>query len=65
MIGDSLSDIEAGVRMGMATIFVAGDPANQKPGADRAVRLATAVAASLPECVDRYLVTGDRTVSER
>ena len=55
MIGDSLSDIEAGTRMGMATIFVPGDPAHQKPGADRATHLATATASSLPDCVDRYL----------
>jgi D-glycero-D-manno-heptose 1,7-bisphosphate phosphatase len=56
MIGDSLSDIEAGVRMGMATIFVSGDPANQKPGVERAQQLATATAASLPDCVERYLI---------
>ena len=59
MIGDSPSDIEAGARMGMATIFVAGDPATQKPGADRAARVATALAASLPDCVERYLLVGE------
>jgi D-glycero-D-manno-heptose 1,7-bisphosphate phosphatase len=56
MIGDSLSDIEAGARVGMATIFVAGDPSTQKPGADRAATLATATAAGLLEWVERYLV---------
>jgi D-glycero-D-manno-heptose 1,7-bisphosphate phosphatase len=55
MIGDSLSDIEAGMRMSMATIFVPGDPANQKPGGDRATALATATADSLLDCVERYL----------
>jgi len=55
MIGDSLSDIEAATRMGMASIFVAGDPSHQKPGAERAAQLATATAASLLDCVDRHL----------
>jgi D-glycero-D-manno-heptose 1,7-bisphosphate phosphatase len=59
MIGDSLSDIEAGTRMGMSTIFVPGDPACQKPGADRAAQLATATADSLADCVDRYLIPSD------
>ena len=59
MIGDSLSDIEAATRMGMASVFVEGDPANQKPGADRAAQLATATAASLLDCVDRYLLANE------
>jgi D-glycero-D-manno-heptose 1,7-bisphosphate phosphatase len=59
MIGDSLSDIEAATRIGMASIFVAGDPACRKPGAERAAHLATATAASLPDCVERYLATGN------
>jgi len=58
MIGDSLSDIEAASRVGMPSIFVMSDPANRKPGADRAARLATAAATSLPECVDRILLSG-------
>jgi len=62
MIGDSLSDIEAGRRLGMATIFIAGDPATQKPDAERAAQLATVVAASLPDCLDRYLLTGERAI---
>ena len=59
MIGDSLSDIEAGTRIGMATIFIPGDAVNQQPGSDRAARLATATASSLPDCVDRYLSTAE------
>lgn len=64
MIGDSLADIEAGTRMGMETIFVSGDPALQKPGADRAAQLATTIAASLPDCVERYLVPRNASVSD-
>jgi D-glycero-D-manno-heptose 1,7-bisphosphate phosphatase len=55
MIGDSLSDIEARVRIGMAAIFVPGDPESQKAGAERAAALATATATSLVDCVERYL----------
>ena len=55
MIGDSLSDIEAGTRLGMATIFVPGDPSTQKPGAERAAQFATASATSLLDCVQRHL----------
>jgi D-glycero-D-manno-heptose 1,7-bisphosphate phosphatase len=54
MIGDSLSDIEAGVRLGMLTIFIQGEQQTQKPGAERAASLATAVAGSLIEAVERY-----------
>lgn len=64
MIGDSLSDIEAGARMGMATIFVPSDPANQKLGADRAAHLATATAFSLIDCVGRYLNTEDSATGD-
>jgi D-glycero-D-manno-heptose 1,7-bisphosphate phosphatase len=63
MIGDSLSDIEAGIRVGMPTIFVPGDPATQKAGAEHAARLATTIADSLADAVDRYLLTADN-VSE-
>ena len=65
MIGDYLSDIEAGIRadpftqpdpaIGMATVFVLGDSATQKPGGEHAAALATAIAASLPDYVERYL----------
>ncbi len=55
MIGDSLSDIEFGRRLGMACIFVEGDPKVRKPGADTARHLAHLSCASLPEAVDRML----------
>jgi D-glycero-D-manno-heptose 1,7-bisphosphate phosphatase len=55
MIGDSLSDIEAGRRVGMRTIFLAGDPGRQKPGTGVATEMATGSAESLLACVERYL----------
>jgi D-glycero-D-manno-heptose 1,7-bisphosphate phosphatase len=55
MIGDSLSDIEFGRRLGMATVFIDGDPALQKPGAETARDLAGQHFASLPAAVDALL----------
>jgi D-glycero-D-manno-heptose 1,7-bisphosphate phosphatase len=55
MIGDSISDIEAGRRLNMSTIFVQGDPQHQKPGTEKAASLAAATAGSLLEAVDQYL----------
>lgn len=59
MVGDSLSDIEAGRRLGMRTIFISGDadgePVNRKPGTDEASSLANASANSLLNCVEKYL----------
>jgi len=55
MIGDSLSDIEFGRRLGMMTIFIDGDAGRQKPGADAATELADWRAGSLAEAVDRLL----------
>ncbi len=49
MIGDSLSDIEAGVRLGMRTVFIEGDQATQKAGAEQAQMLAGATRGSLLE----------------
>jgi D-glycero-D-manno-heptose 1,7-bisphosphate phosphatase len=54
MIGDSISDIEAGHRLGMPTIFINGEQQFQKPGSERAVTLASAVANSLLETVELY-----------
>jgi D-glycero-D-manno-heptose 1,7-bisphosphate phosphatase len=54
MIGDSLSDIEAGARLGMKTIFIHGDPLFQKPGAEKAAALATYEAQSLLDAVLQY-----------
>jgi D-glycero-D-manno-heptose 1,7-bisphosphate phosphatase len=55
IIGDSLSDIEAGRNLGIPAIFIQGDPARQKPGAERAADLADATANSLAEAVEKYL----------
>jgi D-glycero-D-manno-heptose 1,7-bisphosphate phosphatase len=55
VIGDSLSDIQAGRRLGMKTIFIQGEPDRQKAGADVAASLADAVAGSLLEAVEVHL----------
>ena len=55
MIGDSLSDIEAGHNLGMPTIFIEGDPEHRKAGAEKAVLLADALADSLVDAVNRFL----------
>ena len=55
VIGDSLSDIQAGLRMGMHTIFVEGDPLFRKSGREQAIALANAVVGSLKEAVDTLL----------
>jgi D-glycero-D-manno-heptose 1,7-bisphosphate phosphatase len=56
VIGDSLSDIEAGRRLGMRTIFIEGEPDRQKAGAQTAASLADEVAPSLLQAVEKYLV---------
>jgi D-glycero-D-manno-heptose 1,7-bisphosphate phosphatase len=58
MIGDSLSDIEFGRRLGMRTVFIDGDPAHQKPGAASAKELAQMNCRSLAEAVQ--ILLGDR-----
>jgi D-glycero-D-manno-heptose 1,7-bisphosphate phosphatase len=59
-IGDSLSDIQAGRRTGMKTIFIEGEPDRQKAGATDAPALADAVAGSLLEAVEIHLgITAD------
>ncbi len=55
VIGDSLSDIQAGRRLGMKTIFIQGEPDRQKAGADAAATLADAVAGSLLQAVELHL----------
>jgi D-glycero-D-manno-heptose 1,7-bisphosphate phosphatase len=52
MIGDSLSDIEAGRAMGMATIFIEGEPERRKAGAEKAAKLADSVASSLSQAIE-------------
>lgn len=55
MIGDSLSDIEFGRRLGMRTVLIQGNPGRQKAGAEEAARLADLCVASLGEAVDGLL----------
>ncbi len=58
MIGDSLSDIEAGSRLGMHTIFIRGEAERQKSGAERATALAGASCDSLLDAVHLLLGQG-------
>jgi FMN phosphatase YigB (HAD superfamily) len=57
MVGDSLRDIEAGARLGMRTIFICNSSASESRAADadRATALASAVALSLPNCVQQIV----------
>jgi D-glycero-D-manno-heptose 1,7-bisphosphate phosphatase len=52
IIGDSLSDMQAGQRLGMKTIFIQGEADRQKAGAAAAAESADAVADSLLEAVE-------------
>lgn len=58
MIGDSLSDVEFGRRLGMKTIFVYGDEEHRAPGGEEAARLADLRLGSLAEAVDGLLARG-------
>jgi D-glycero-D-manno-heptose 1,7-bisphosphate phosphatase len=51
VIGDSLSDIEAGRNLGMATVLVAGDAAERRQEWEKANELAGASFASFAEAV--------------
>jgi len=55
MIGDSLSDIEFARRLGMRSVFIDGDPAHQKSGAESARQLADACFSSLLEAVEALI----------
>ncbi len=55
MIGDSLSDIEFGRRLGIVTVFIEGAPEHQKPGAQTAAELANLRFPSLAAAVDALL----------
>lgn len=56
MIGDSISDIEAAHNLGIASIFVRGDPTTRKPGTEKAALLADKVCDSLLQAVNEYLL---------
>lgn len=55
MIGDSLSDIEFGKRLGMRTVFIEGDSERRKSGAEKAAELADERCESLREAVETLL----------
>jgi D-glycero-D-manno-heptose 1,7-bisphosphate phosphatase len=55
MLGDTLSDIEFGRRVGMRAIFLEGDELRQKPGAAKAKNLADSSFRSLSEAVHALL----------
>lgn len=55
MIGDSLSDIEFGQRLGMRTVFIDGNVERQKMGAEKASELADHRFSSLAEAVRAIL----------
>lgn len=55
IVGDSLSDIEFGRRLGMQTIFLQGDPSRSRPGAELASTMADRCFRALPEAVDDLL----------
>lgn len=55
MIGDSMSDIEFGRRLGMPTVFIDGDAERQKPGAQATGELADMRFPSLLEAVNALL----------
>jgi D-glycero-D-manno-heptose 1,7-bisphosphate phosphatase len=55
IIGDSLSDIQAGQRLGMKTIFIQGEADRQKAGAVSAAESADAVAGSMLQAVELHL----------
>lgn len=55
MVGDSLSDIEFGKRLGMRTIFIEGDAEHRKGGAEQAAAIADAKLGSLQEAADFIL----------
>jgi histidinol phosphatase-like enzyme len=54
MIGDSLHDIEAGSKMGMATALIADESVRRRAGAREATAQATVSAISLQEFVKTY-----------
>ena len=55
MVGDSLHDIEAGLRLGMRTVFINPGDTRNSIEAKRATVLADLTVASLPEFVQRCL----------
>jgi D-glycero-D-manno-heptose 1,7-bisphosphate phosphatase len=57
MIGDSLSDIEFGRKLGMLTVFIEGDPERRKAGGEKAAETADLRFADLPQAADALLTS--------
>ncbi|HEX3894282.1 MAG TPA: HAD family hydrolase [Terracidiphilus sp.] len=57
MIGDSLSDIEFGRRLGMRTVFIEGDPERRKGGAEKAAKQADASFGSLTKAIESLVAS--------
>lgn len=64
MVGDSLSDIEFGRRLGMRTAFIEGDTKLRKDGAEKAAELADRRFGSLGEAVEAVLQGRERSSSQ-
>ncbi len=62
MVGDSLRDIEAGLRAGMKTVLIAGESTNSADDV-RASSLAQLVAPSLAKLVQEHFVSASRADS--
>ncbi len=60
MIGDSLSDIEFGSRLGLRTFLIDDRHAHQKAGIEQARALADCVCETLSECVDCLLGSAEK-----
>ncbi len=63
IIGDSVSDIEFGRRLGMKTIYVEGDGRTRKSGAEETAKLADLSFTSLPAAVELCLPRTDSTAT--
>jgi len=57
IIGDSLSDMEFGRRLGMTCILIQGDPMRTQPGSQQARELADLICPSLADAVNALLDT--------
>jgi D-glycero-D-manno-heptose 1,7-bisphosphate phosphatase len=65
MIGDSVSDIEFGCRLGMSTVFVEGEPELRKPGAEAAREMADLCVPTLAEAVNAILASREPTGQQK
>jgi D-glycero-D-manno-heptose 1,7-bisphosphate phosphatase len=57
IIGDTLSDIEFGRRLGMLTVFIEGDPERRNPWVEEARKMADLRFSSLAEAVNALLAS--------